>query len=35
MQKICKAAADMYFLANLEETVRQNVDTGHASVSEH
>ena len=35
MQKVCKAVADVYFPANLEETVRQNVDTGRASMSEH
>lgn len=35
MQKVCKAVADVYFPANLEETVRHHVDTGHVSTSEH
>lgn len=35
MQKVCKAVAEVYFPANVEETMRQNVDTGRASMSEH
>lgn len=35
MQKVCKAVADVCFPANLEETARQNVDTGRARMSEH
>lgn len=34
MQKVCKAAADVCFLANLEGTVGLNVDTGRASMPE-